>query len=85
MRFALQPWQLMLIILASWINRQQQQRIDYLETIHCHRCVHPAFYVHTGHVFMHLRENSRGKVQNVVTDSTDKQQGHFRNNMVRAH
>ena len=33
MKFILQPWQLMLIILASWINRQQQQRIDYLETI----------------------------------------------------
>ena len=33
MKFVLQPWQLMLIILASWINRQQQQRIDYLETI----------------------------------------------------
>ena len=33
MKFVLQPWRLMLIILASWINRQQQQRIDYLETI----------------------------------------------------
>ena len=32
MKFILQPWQLMLIILASWINRVQQQRIDYLET-----------------------------------------------------
>jgi len=27
MKFALQPWQLMLIILASWVNRQQQQVI----------------------------------------------------------
>ncbi len=24
MKFILQPWQLMLIILASWVNRQQQ-------------------------------------------------------------
>jgi hypothetical protein len=33
MNFIMQPWQLMLIILAGWINRQQRQRIDYLETI----------------------------------------------------
>ena len=32
MNFILQPWQLFLIILASWSNREQQQRIDYLET-----------------------------------------------------
>ena len=32
MKFALQPWQLMLIILASWINRQQQEVIEYLRT-----------------------------------------------------
>ena len=32
MKFVLQPWQLFLLILASWINREQQQRIDYLET-----------------------------------------------------
>ncbi len=32
MKFVLQPWQLMLIILASWVTREQQQRIDYLET-----------------------------------------------------
>ena len=32
MNFVLQPWQLFVLILASWINRQQQQRIDYLET-----------------------------------------------------
>ena len=32
MNFVLQPWQLFVVILASWINRQQQQRIDYLET-----------------------------------------------------
>ncbi|TWU27992.1 hypothetical protein [Novipirellula artificiosorum] len=32
MKFVLQPWQLMLIILASWINRQQQEVIEYLRT-----------------------------------------------------
>ena len=32
MNSVLQPWQLFVLILASWINRQQQQRIDYLET-----------------------------------------------------
>ncbi len=32
MKFILQPWQLMLIILASWINRQQQEVIEYLRT-----------------------------------------------------
>ena len=30
MKFILQPWQLMLIILASWVNRQQQAVIEYL-------------------------------------------------------
>ena len=32
MNFVLQPWQLFLLIIASWGNRQQQQRISYLET-----------------------------------------------------
>ena len=32
MKFALQPWQLMLIMLAGWINRQQQEGIEYLRT-----------------------------------------------------
>ena len=32
MKFILQPWQLMLIILASWVNRQQQEVIEYLRT-----------------------------------------------------
>lgn len=32
MNFILQPWQLMLIILASWINRQQQEVIESLRT-----------------------------------------------------
>ena len=32
MDFILQPWQLYLVILAGWINRQQQQVIEYLRT-----------------------------------------------------
>src|SRR5262249_23688151 len=32
MNFSLQPWQLLLIILAGWVNRRQQQVIDYLRT-----------------------------------------------------
>ena len=32
MKFVLQPWQLMLIILAGWVNRQQQEVIEYLRT-----------------------------------------------------
>ena len=32
MKFILQPWQLMLIMLASWVNRQQQEVIEYLRT-----------------------------------------------------
>ncbi len=32
MNFLFQPWQLLLLILAGWINRQQQQVIDYLRT-----------------------------------------------------
>lgn len=32
MKLILQPWQLMLIILAGWINRQQQEVIEYLRT-----------------------------------------------------
>ncbi|MCK4414426.1 MAG: hypothetical protein KAY32_12865 [Candidatus Eisenbacteria sp.] len=30
MNFVLQPWQLLLLILASWVNRQQQGIIEYL-------------------------------------------------------
>lgn len=30
MSFILQPWQLFFVILASWVNRQQQEAIDYL-------------------------------------------------------
>jgi hypothetical protein len=30
MNFVLQPWQLLLAILAGWINRQQQEVIEYL-------------------------------------------------------
>ena len=32
MKFILQPWQLILVILASWVNRQQQEVIEYLRT-----------------------------------------------------
>ena len=28
----LQPWQLLLIVLASWVNRQQQEMVEYLQT-----------------------------------------------------
>jgi transposase len=30
--FVVQPWQLLLIVLAGWMNRQQQEVIDYLRT-----------------------------------------------------
>ena len=29
MSFVLQPWQLFFAILAGWVNREQQKRIDY--------------------------------------------------------
>ena len=32
MSFILQPWQLFFMILAGWVNRQQQETIDYLRT-----------------------------------------------------
>jgi len=32
MSFVLQPWQLFFLILASWVNRQQQEVIEYLRT-----------------------------------------------------
>ena len=32
MNFVLQPWQLLLAILAGWINRQQQAVIEFLRT-----------------------------------------------------
>jgi hypothetical protein len=32
MSFILQPWQLLLVILAGWINQQQQQIIDFQRT-----------------------------------------------------
>jgi hypothetical protein len=32
MSLVLQPWQLLLMILAGWVNRQQQQVIEYLRT-----------------------------------------------------
>ena len=30
MNFVLQPWQLALAVLAGWVNRQQQQAVEYL-------------------------------------------------------
>ena len=32
MNFILHPWQLLLLILAGWVNRQQQEVIEYLRT-----------------------------------------------------
>ena len=32
MDFNLQPWKLYLVILAGWVNRQQQEEIQYLLT-----------------------------------------------------
>jgi hypothetical protein len=32
MKSLLQPWQLLLVILAGWINRRQQDAIEYLLT-----------------------------------------------------
>ena len=32
MKFVLQPWQMLLLILAGWINRHQQDAIEYLLT-----------------------------------------------------
>lgn len=32
MEFILQPWQLYFVILAGWMNRQQQEVIEYLRT-----------------------------------------------------
>ncbi len=31
MSFILKPWQLLLLTLAGWINRKQQDAIDYLK------------------------------------------------------
>jgi len=32
MNFVLQPWQLLVVILTGWLNRQQQAVIDFLLT-----------------------------------------------------
>lgn len=32
MSFVLHPWQLLLVILAGWINRRHQAAIEYLRT-----------------------------------------------------
>ena len=29
MNFALQPWQFLLMVLAGWVNRQQQQALEF--------------------------------------------------------
>ena len=34
MSFILHPWQVLLLILAGWVNQQQQQVTDYLRTEH---------------------------------------------------
>jgi len=34
MRFLLKPWQLFFLILAGWVNREQQEVIEYLRTEH---------------------------------------------------
>ena len=35
MKFVLHPWQLLLLILAGWINRQEQDVIEYLRAGNC--------------------------------------------------
>ena len=32
MSFILQPWQLYVVVLSGWTNRQQQEAIEYLRT-----------------------------------------------------
>ena len=32
MKSVLQPWQLLLLIIAGWINRHQQDVVEYLRT-----------------------------------------------------
>ena len=32
MNFVLHPWQLLLVILAGWLNREQQAVVEYLRT-----------------------------------------------------
>ena len=32
MSFILHPWQLLLVVLAGWVNQQQQQIIDFQQT-----------------------------------------------------
>jgi hypothetical protein len=34
MSFIRQPWQRLLVILAGWVNREQQEVIEYLRTEH---------------------------------------------------
>ena len=38
MKFVLHPWQLLLLILAGWINHQEQDVIEYLRADRCEGC-----------------------------------------------
>ena len=55
MKFILQPWSLMLIILASWVNRQQQEIIEYIRTENATRKAVRAFLDH-----YHTERNHQG-------------------------
>ena len=44
MEFTLHPWQLYFLILAGWVNRQQQTVIDYLRTENQVLCAGPATF-----------------------------------------
>ena len=35
MSFLMQPWHLLVLSLASWLNREQRQVIEYLQTENC--------------------------------------------------
>jgi hypothetical protein len=48
MKFVLQPRQLMLIILANWINREQQSRIKYWQSEVAVRKEQGLFCQHSG-------------------------------------
>jgi hypothetical protein len=51
MQTGLHPWQMLLLILAGWINRQQQNAIEYLmaENRILRECAHRAIHeIHKG-------------------------------------
>ncbi|MCK4304559.1 MAG: integrase core domain-containing protein [Candidatus Eisenbacteria sp.] len=59
MSFILQPWQLLLLILAGWVNRQQQEIIEYLRTEnHVLRESHGKKRIKLNSVFRSLLEDS---------------------------